>query len=133
MSEHDPRADRPAGKTIPVAAERLRIRKRRRPAGRVVVRIRPVAREETRQVMVTDERVEIERVPVDRLVDRPEEVRHEGDLTIVPVMEEVLVVEKRIRVREEIRIRRIRTQHEERVTAVVQREEADVSRVDPRH
>lgn len=117
------------GPVIALAEERLRVRRRRRTRGRVVVRVRTVERDETVDLPLEEERVEIERVRVDRLVDRPEGVRREGDVTIVPVMEEVLVVEKRLRVREEIRIRRIRTQRRVRRTVTLRREEADVRRV----
>jgi uncharacterized protein (TIGR02271 family) len=123
MNEHDPK------QVISLAAERLRIRKRWRRTGRVVVRVRPVAEEQAFDIPVAGEHVDIERVPVDRWIDAPEGVRQEGDVTIIPVVEEVLVVEKRLRVREEIRIRRIRSERREHVTAVLRREEADVSRV----
>ena len=51
-----------------------------------------------------EESIDIERVPIGRYVDEIEPVRHEGDTTIVPVYEEVLVVEKRLRLIEEIRL-----------------------------
>ena len=55
----------------------------------------------------------IERVKVDRLVTEPVSQRQEGDTLILPVMEEVLVVEKRMMLREEIRITRRRDEVEE--------------------
>lgn len=53
---------------------------------------------------------EVERVTVQRYVDKPEEIRMDGDTLIVPLMEEVLVVEKRLMVREELHIKRRREQ-----------------------
>lgn len=53
---------------------------------------------------------EVERVPIRRMIDRPAEIRHEGDTLIVPLMEEVLVVEKRLMLREELHIKRRREQ-----------------------
>ncbi len=50
----------------------------------------------------------IERVKVERLILEPVSQRQEGDTLILPVVEEVLVVEKRLMLREEIRITRKR-------------------------
>jgi hypothetical protein len=57
-----------------------------------------------------EEAVNVERVPVNRFIDEPAETRQEGDVTIVPVMEEVLVVQRRLMLKEEIRITRRREQ-----------------------
>jgi stress response protein YsnF len=112
---------------VPLAEERLRIAKRRL-TGRVAVRVRPVSHRETVSVPVRVDRVEVKHVPVDRMVDEPPPVRQEGDVTIVPVLEEVLVVERRLRVREEIHIRRVRTVRRETRTVVLRRETAEVRR-----
>jgi hypothetical protein len=57
-----------------------------------------------------EEAVNVERVPVNRFIEQPVETRQEGDVTIVPVMEEVLVVQRRLMLKEEIRITRRREQ-----------------------
>jgi stress response protein YsnF len=41
-----------------------------------------------------------------RIVETAPEIRTEGDVTILPVVEEVLVVEKRLVLKEELHIRR---------------------------
>lgn len=53
--------------------------------------------------------VSVERVPVNRIIDGPMDTRHEGDTTIIPVLEEVVTVQKRLLLREEVRITRRRT------------------------
>jgi len=55
----------------------------------------------------------IERVKVDRFITEPVAQRQEGDTLILPVMEEVLVVEKRMMLREEIRITKVRDEVKE--------------------
>jgi stress response protein YsnF len=45
-------------------------------------------------------------VPVGCIVETAPEIRTKGDLTIVPVLEEVLLVEKRLVLKEELHIRR---------------------------
>jgi uncharacterized protein (TIGR02271 family) len=53
------------------------------------------------------EDVTVERVPIDMLVSGPEPTQHyEGDTLVIPVLEEVLVLEKRVRLKEEVRVTR---------------------------
>ena len=47
---------------------------------------------------------EIETVPINKVVDGPVEERHDGDTLVLPVLEEVWVVEKKLYLRQEIRI-----------------------------
>ncbi|SDL87433.1 YsnF/AvaK domain-containing protein [Paracoccus chinensis] len=95
------------------------------------VRVRTVVREDEALIdePVASETVEVERVPLDRWVDGPVPVRQEGDTTIITLLEEVMVVEKRLRATEEIRITRRRDigQHSETVT--LRHEEAVIERV----
>ena len=89
---------------------------------------------QAREVLVDEpllrEEVAIERVPIDRVVEGPIPVRSEGDTMIVSVLEEVLVVETRLRLTEELRITRRRTETHRPVTATVRREDVTVERVD---
>jgi stress response protein YsnF len=50
--------------------------------------------------------VDVTRVPIGREVTEAPAVRTEGDVTIVPVFEERLVVEKRLFLVEELHVRR---------------------------
>jgi stress response protein YsnF len=93
---------------IPAIREEASVVRHEIEAGRVRVAKRVHEREEVVSAPVASERVRVERVPVGRTVDRAPEVRHEGDTTIVPVVEEVLVLERRILLKEEIRITRER-------------------------
>jgi stress response protein YsnF len=74
--------------------------------GRVRVSTETDVREEIARATLEGELVDVVRVPVDRPVETMPAVRTEGDLTIVPVVEEVLFVEKRLVLKEEIHIRR---------------------------
>jgi stress response protein YsnF len=62
--------------------------------------------------------VTITRIPMERVVDRPIPVREEEGTTILSVVEEVLVVEKRWMLREDIHIRQERreTHQPQRIT-----------------
>jgi uncharacterized protein (TIGR02271 family) len=95
------------------------------------VRVRVVTREHDEMVDVPLARhnVEVERVPVDKQVSEIPPVRRVDDVTIVPVVEEIVVVERRLMLREELHIRTVHTteRHQERV--VLRRQEAVVTRV----
>lgn len=125
--------DRDGTREIPVVAERPAVSTR--PVVREVVRIARTTTEEARavEVPVRAERIEIERVAVDRVVDVAPPVRREGDTLIVPCVEEILVVEKRLRVREELRIRTLPDDRIERRTVTVRRQDAEVIRHTPHH
>ena len=71
------------------------------------------------------ENCDIKRVPMKRLLDKPAEPRQEGDTLIVPLMEEVLVLEKRLLLREELHITRRREQNPH--VSPVRREEFEES------
>ena len=114
---------------IPVIAEEARIRKERRVTGKVRLRKIVHHEEQTVDEPLLKERVSVERVAIDRWVDEAPPIRNEGETLIVPVVEEVLVVEKRLRLREEVRLTwRHEEEHESR-HLVVRREEVRVERV----
>lgn len=120
-----------ADRTIPVVEEQAEIDKRARTTGTVTVEKR--VRHETQPVEAElgGEKVEVRRVPVGRLVDGPVPDRREGDTLIVSVLEEVLVVEKRLRLVEEVHLTRRRTTRRMRDDIPVRREEVRIERHEP--
>lgn len=113
---------------LPVVVEELDVKKESVEKARVVVRVTPESEERSVDVELSSETIEIERVPINRVVERESGPRHEGDVTVIPVFEEVLVVEKRLVLKEEIRMTRRRSQSTERVTETVRRERVDIQR-----
>lgn len=97
---------------IPLIEEQVSVTKRHVETGRVRVHTRVHETQQmVRQQLARDE-VEIERVAVNRVVTDMPKVRQEGGATIVPVVEEVLFVEKKLMLVEEIYLRR-KLSHEE--------------------
>jgi stress response protein YsnF len=80
---------------------------------------------------LTHENVEIERIAINRPVDAIPPVREEGDLTVIPVVEEVLVVERRLVLKEEIHLRRVRTTTRHRETVTLRDEQVVIERSEP--
>lgn len=70
---------------------------------------------------------DIERVPVNRVVEEPVQARYEGDTLVLPVLEEVLVVEKRTVIREEVRITKRRSERRDPQRHSVRREHVEVT------
>ena len=119
----------PEDTVVPIVQEELHIGKQKVETG--WVRLTKTVQE--REVMVSEpsmqEDIQIERVPVNRWLTEPASVRYEGDIMIIPVMEEVPVVEKRLRLKEELRVtkRQITTQRTEPVR--LRTEEVQVERI----
>ena len=114
---------------IPVIEERLKIEKKIVEAGKVKITKKVREEEETVDIPVLQEDVQVERVPVNRFVETAPQVRYEGETMIVPVLREVVVVEKRIELIEELHItkRTIQTQVSQQVT--LRTEEVTVERL----
>jgi uncharacterized protein (TIGR02271 family) len=115
---------------VPVLAESIDVSRTTRTTGAVRVTKRVEQDEAVVDEPVIRERVEVERRTVNRVVESAPPVREEGDTTIVPIVEEVLVVEKRLLLREEVHLRRVRETVHEPQTFALRRERADVERID---
>lgn len=111
---------------IPVAEERLVPGTRQVDLGELRLHKRVEQVEETLRHPVSRDDLVIERVPVGRPLEAPLEPRVEGDWLVIPIMEEVLVVQKRLMLAEEVRIRKRRLTVEEEVRDTVRRERVEL-------
>lgn len=113
---------------FPVIEEDARIAKRAVERERVTVRTTA----EEKQVVVRDhltlEEVEVVRVPVDREVAERPATRTEGAVTIIPIVEERLVVEKRLVLVEELHLHRRTRQEDVAVPVTLRRTRVEVAR-----
>jgi uncharacterized protein (TIGR02271 family) len=114
---------------LPLIEEELRVDKRSVTTGKVRVRSAVDTVEELARATLEEERVEVTRVPVDKEVEVAPQVRTEGDVVIVPVLEEVLVVEKRLVLKEELHIRRMVAHEDVEVPVTLRKQRAVVERV----
>ena len=116
---------------IQVVEEVARITKREVETGRV--RLHKTVREvdEPVEVLLRQEELEVERVPVGRVVAEAPAPRQEGDTYVIPVLEEVLVVEKRLFLKEELRVRRKATERTAREVVRLRKEEVTVEDLSP--
>ncbi len=116
---------------VPVMAEELNVQKRQVTTGGVRVRKLVHEHQETVDEPLLREDVQVERVPVNLMVSEPVQVRYEGETMIIPILEEVLVVEKRLMVKEEVRVTKRQTQHNEPQEVTVRSEEVVVEPLTP--
>ncbi len=113
---------------IPLVEERLSIEKRQVESGRVRVRISVGEREERVPVELAHDEVEVERVPRNVTVTELPGVRLEGSTTIIPVVEEVVIVEKRLVLVEEIHVRRKTATTSQEIPVTLRSEQAEIER-----
>ena len=90
--------------------------------GRAVIHKSVSERDEAVNALLARHDVSVERVPVDRVVTELPVPRQDGDTYVVPILEERLVIEKQLVLKEELRIRTT-TRHEAVQQTVRLREE----------
>jgi len=89
---------------VPVIEERVEVEKRVREVGGVRVHKRVHEEPFVVDEVLSYDEIQVARVPVNQYVSGPVSIRYENDTTIVPVLEEVLVTEKRLVLREEVHV-----------------------------
>jgi stress response protein YsnF len=107
------------------------IQKHTRITGRVRISKAVHEREEVVDEPLLRRTVHVEHVPINRVVEGDIQVRYDGDTMIIPVLEEVLVAEKRLMLKEELHI----TQHQDEIRQpqriVLRSEDITVERISP--
>jgi stress response protein YsnF len=116
---------------LPLVEETATIQKREVVTGKVRVRTVTDTAEELARATLQSTAVEVTCVPVDQVVDTAPEIRTEGDVTIVPVLEEVLVVTKQLVLKEELHIRRRVESEAVEVPVTLRKQRAVVEREAP--
>ena len=118
-------------RTVPLYQEHVSIQK----TEAVTDRLRVSTHAEARVVLVEEDvergQLSVERVATERAVSQAPEPRQEGDTLIVSVVEERLIVEKRLFVIEELRITRTSTTQHVSQTETVRTMRATVEHAEP--
>jgi len=113
---------------VPVIAESVEVEKRQVESGRVRIEKTVQTTDQVVNESLMHEDVEIERVPINQVLAGPVGNRQEGDTLVVPVLKEVLVIEKRLMLVEEVRITRRRTEQPFSQTVPIRTESVAVDR-----
>lgn len=119
--------------TIPVRQETIEVSKKAVDKG-TGVRIKKTIEERNEDVtmQLSHDEIEVEHIPIRKIIPANElpAARQEGDVYIVPVFKEVLVVEKKICLEEEVHIKRIRKQRAETESIPLKSEGVTIERFD---
>lgn len=121
--------------SFPVMREELHLGKRLIDTGKGVRIHKTVStREQVIDEPLLRDELEIEHIPVDTLVAETDvpRMRYEGDTLIVPVLEEVLVLQKQLRLKEEVRITRHKREVHAPQSVMVRSEQVTVEHFDER-
>jgi uncharacterized protein (TIGR02271 family) len=119
------------GLVIPVVEERLEVSRERVETGRV----RITKSVEAREVVVDDplkrESVRVEHVPINQVVTGAvPQVREEGDVTVIPILEERVVTRTELVLVEEVRIHREHSEYHNPQRVTLRKEVVAVERFD---
>lgn len=123
--KNNPENDKPA-LLLNVIEEKATVTKEVTEKGKVRIIKKVHEEDETIHIPVTSEEVKIEKFPVDRLVEEAPTVRYEGDTMIIPVVKEVIIVEKKLLLVEEVHITKQTIHKEEQYTIPLRKEEVIV-------
>jgi len=120
-----------ASKVIPIIEEALLVEKRVVESGGVTVSKHVHEHEEVIDEPLRQERVVVEHHAINQRVETAPAIRREGTTLIIPVLEEILVVEKQLFLKEELYITLQQTEVRQSQKVKLRREEAIVSSSEP--
>ena len=113
---------------IPVIEEEILVGKKVIETGRVHISKRIIERDELVDIPLLREEVQVERVPINLFVETVPQVREEGDTMIIPVVEEQIVIQKKLLLVEELRVRKQIVEHHQPQTVTMRSEQVEIKK-----
>ena len=110
-------------------AEELEVRKEAVETGRLRVSKQTRTREAFVDESLVSEQAEVETIPIGRQIFEMPAVRQEGDTIIIPIVEEVLHTERRLILKEEVKITKRRKTEQFHDLVTLRYQEAEIKRV----
>ena len=115
-------------RSIPVVEEQLHVEKKEVETGKVYISKQIQEEEATVEVPLQHDKVNVERVAINQYIEEHPNVRYEGNKIIIPVVQEEVVVEKKILLVEEVHIDREYYQENFSETFTLKKEIIEVAR-----
>jgi len=112
--------------SLNVLQEQVNIDKKVVESGKVVIHKKVHEENKDVEVPVSHEEVEIKKVAVNKYVSEAPAIRHEGNTTIIPVMKEVAVIEKKLLLVEEVHVTKHVVEKKQERTVPLRKEEIEV-------
>lgn len=116
--------------TIPIAAEEIQVDRRKFVTGVVRIKKQVQERVETIDQPLYTESVTVQEVPINRPIDAIPSVRYEGETMIVPVVEEVTIVQKRLILKSELHVVKVKGERREPQEVILRSEQVSIERHD---
>ncbi len=113
--------------------ETLTIDKQEVETARVRVRTTVDEREQIVHEELLHTAVEIDRIDINRVVEIAPEIREDGDLLIIPIVEERLVISKELVLVQELHVRRCQTSQKIEQPVTLRKTRLEVERLSPEH
>ncbi|HEX8367066.1 MAG TPA: YsnF/AvaK domain-containing protein [Pyrinomonadaceae bacterium] len=113
---------------VPVIQEQVTFDKKIVETGKVRISKRISQHEQLIDVPFMREQVDVERVPINQVVDAAPLVRQEGDTMIIPVVEEQIFYQKRLVLVEELRVRKQIIEEHKPQQVTLLKEEVEINR-----
>ena len=114
--------------SIELLEERAEVRREEVERGGVRVTIRVEELTQALETSLTEETITVESEPADEVVDVAPEPIDDGTTLVIPVIEEFVVLQKKFRIRERLRITRLKQVRTVQIPTTLKREIADVER-----
>ena len=114
---------------IPLFEETVSVSKHVVPTSKVQISRVTHSQEQLIDELLHHEQIEIERTAVNKPIDTMPSIRQEEDIIVIPVVEEVVRVERSLLLKEEVRIRRIRTTERFQESVTLRKQEAVINRL----
>jgi len=109
-------------------AEEAKVSRRTVETGRVRVAKVTRTRDHLIDEVLARTAVEVNRVPIGRLIETMPAIKEDGDVTVIPIVEETFVVQRRLMLKEELHVRRVRTTERFQQTVQLRYQTAEVTR-----
>ena len=118
--------------TVPLYEEQATVEKHAVTTGRVRVVTHTDLVDDVARATLYGEEVDVTRVAINQpIVGAAPQIRTEGEVTIIPILEEVVVVEKRLMLKEELHVRKRATTDVVEMPFQLRRQRAEVERTGP--
>jgi len=112
--------------SVPIVEEKLNVSKRTVEFGALEIRKTVEEFHDSRRLPLSFDQLDVQHVEVNRPLNAPLEPRYEDDVLIIPVMEEVLVIEKRLMLKEEVRISKRQVVRAQQIDETLRREHVEL-------
>lgn len=113
---------------LPVLEEEIVSIKQNKITCRVKIDIETIETEHLENVQLFHQTIEITHKPIGQIVETAPEIRQEGQTMIIPVIEEIAVIVKKLFLKEEIHIHQSQTSENKKISLSLKKQQVKIER-----